>query len=163
MLRILKMLYDCKIKYILVGGLAINLYGIPRTTIDVDIMIELNNDNILNLINCFKANGFRFRQPIDEKKLIDKEYRKQLKEEKNVIVLTLENPNNPLEVLDFFIDNPIDFNKAYSRKKILKVDDFEIYIASIEDIVEIKKISNRPIDISDIENLKLLKEHEEEL
>ncbi|MFZ8846373.1 MAG: DUF6036 family nucleotidyltransferase [Candidatus Hydrothermia bacterium] len=163
MLRILKMLYDCKIKYILVGGLAINLYGIPRTTIDVDIMIELNNDNILNLINCFKANGFRFRQPIDEKKLIDKEYRKQLKEEKNVIVLTLENPNNPLEVLDFFIDNPIDFNKAYSRKKILKVDDFEIYIASIEDIIEIKKISNRPIDISDIENLKLLKEHEEEL
>ena len=147
MLRILKMLYDCKIKYILVGGLAINLYGIPRTTIDVDI----------------KANGFRFRQPIDEKKLIDKEYRKQLKEEKNVIVLTLENPNNPLEVLDFFIDNPIDFNKAYSRKKILKVDDFEIYIASIEDIIEIKKISNRPIDISDIENLKLLKEHEEEL
>jgi len=163
MLRILKMLYDCKIKYILVGGLAINLYGIPRTTIDVDIMIELNNDNILNLINCFKANGFRFRQSIDEKKLIDKDYRKQLKEEKNVIVLTLENPNNPLEVLDFFIDNPIDFNKAYSRKKILKVDDFEIYIASIEDIVEIKKISNRPIDISDIENLKLLKEHEEEL
>ena len=163
MLRILKMLYDCKIKYILVGGLAINLYGIPRTTIDVDIMIELNNDNILNLINCFKANGFRFRQPIDEKKLIDKEYRKQLKEEKNVIVLTLENPNNPLEVLDFFIDNPIDFNKAYSRKKNLKVDDFEIYIASIEDIIEIKKISNRPIDISDIENLKLLKEHEEEL
>jgi hypothetical protein len=163
MLRILKMLYDCKIKYILVGGLAINLYGIPRTTIDVDIMIELNNDNILSLINCFKTNGFRFRQPIDEKKLIDKEYRKQLKEEKNVIVLTLENPNNPLEVLDFFIDNPIDFNKAYSRKKILKVDDFEIYIASIEDIIEIKKISNRPIDISDIENLKLLKEHEEEL
>ncbi|MDT7879797.1 MAG: DUF6036 family nucleotidyltransferase [Candidatus Hydrothermia bacterium] len=163
MLRILKMLYDCKIKYILVGGLAINLYGIPRTTIDVDIMIELNNDNILNLINCFKANGFRFRQPIDEKKLTDKEYRKQLKEEKNVIVLTLENPNNPIEVLDLFIDNPIDFNKAYSRKKILKVDDFEIYIASIEDIIEIKKISNRPIDISDIENLKLLKEHEEEL
>jgi hypothetical protein len=163
MLRILKMLYDCKIKYILVGGLAINLYGIPRTTIDVDIMIELNNDNILNLINCFKANGFRLRQPIDEKKLIDKEYRKQLKEEKNVIVLTLENPNNPLEVLDFFIDNPIDFNKAYSRKKILKVDDFEIYIASIEDIIEIKKISDRPLDISDIENLKLLKEHEEEL
>jgi len=157
------MLYDCKIKYILVGGLAINLYGIPRTTIDVDIMIELNNDNILNLINCFKANGFRFRQPIDEKKLTDKEYRKQLKEEKNVIVLTLENPNNPIEVLDLFIDNPIDFNKAYSRKKILKVDDFEIYIASIEDIIEIKKISNRPIDISDIENLKLLKEHEEEL
>jgi hypothetical protein len=163
MLRILKMLYDCKIKYILVGGLAINLYGIPRTTIDVDIMIELNSDNILNLINCFKANGFRFRQPIDEKKLTDKEYRKQLKEEKNVIVLTLENPNNPIEVLDLFIDNPIDFNKAYSRKKILKVDDFEIYIASIEDIIEIKKISNRPIDISDIENLKLLKEHEEEL
>ncbi len=111
MLRILKMLYDCKIKYILVGGLAINLYGIPRTTIDVDIMIELNNDNILSLINCFKTNGFRFRQPIDEKKL------------------TLENPNNPLEVLDFFIDNPIDFNEAYSRKKILKVDDFEIYRA----------------------------------
>ncbi|MEO0225048.1 MAG: DUF6036 family nucleotidyltransferase [candidate division WOR-3 bacterium] len=163
MLRILKMLYDCKIKYILVGGLAINLYGIPRTTVDVDIMIDLNNENILNLISCFKANGFRFRQPIDEKKLINNEYRKQLKEEKNVIVLTLENPNNPLEILDFFIDNPIDFNKAYSRKKTLKIDDFEIYLASIEDIIEIKKISNRPIDISDIENLKLLKEHEEEL
>ena len=163
MLRVLKMLYYCKIKYILVGGLAINLYGIPRTTVDVDIMIDLNNENILNLINCFKANGFRFRQPIDEKKLISKEYRKQLKEEKNVIVLTLENPNNPLEILDFFIDNPIDFNKAYSRKKTLKIDDFEIYLASIEDIIEIKQISNRPIDISDIENLKLLKEHEEDL
>ena len=38
------MLYDCKIKYILVGGLAINLYGIPRTTIDVDICLLYTSD-----------------------------------------------------------------------------------------------------------------------
>ena len=39
------------IGYIVVGGLAVNLYGIPRMTYDIDILLDLDDKNIKSF--CF--------------------------------------------------------------------------------------------------------------
>jgi len=41
-----KSLADNKVKYLLCGGLAVNLYGIPRMTADVDLLIDWEKENI---------------------------------------------------------------------------------------------------------------------
>lgn len=44
--RIFHELNELMIDYLVIGGLAVNFYGIPRLTYDIDLMILLEPDNI---------------------------------------------------------------------------------------------------------------------
>lgn len=46
-----------KVSYVIVGGLVTIIYGRPRTTMDIDIIIS-QSDNFNILEKTFKANGF---------------------------------------------------------------------------------------------------------
>ena len=41
-LNLFKALEKHKVQYLLVGGLAMNLHGVPRTTMDVDLVLALD-------------------------------------------------------------------------------------------------------------------------
>ncbi len=43
------------IDYLVVGGLAVNLHGIPRMTYDIDLMILLDTENIMKLIKILQG------------------------------------------------------------------------------------------------------------
>jgi len=42
-----KQLNNQEIDYLIVGGLAVNLHGIPRMTYDIDLMVHLHHDRAL--------------------------------------------------------------------------------------------------------------------
>ena len=157
MRRLLKALYDCNIRYLLIGGLAINLHGIPRTTVDIDILLDLTEDNLKKFIQCMKNLGLKLKQPVDEDSILQETYRATLRMEKNVIVLTYENTQNPLEIIDFLIENPINFQHAYIRKEVLTANHYKINLAAIEDLITLKRASGRELDLADIENLQKLR------
>ena len=46
-----------KIQYLVVGGLAVVLYGISRTTYDVDLAVHLTTDNLERLAKALKQLG----------------------------------------------------------------------------------------------------------
>ncbi|MDI6819786.1 MAG: hypothetical protein QMC89_02630 [Candidatus Hodarchaeaceae archaeon] len=46
------------IDYVMVGGLAVNFYGIPRTTVDIDIILRIEEDEIPALVNFLSRNDF---------------------------------------------------------------------------------------------------------
>lgn len=46
-----------QVRYILVGGLAVELCGYSRTTHDVDILVEHEPDNLARLLGCLLAFG----------------------------------------------------------------------------------------------------------
>ena len=71
-----------------------------------------------------------------------------------VKVLIYINFKNPLEVIDFFIDLPVDFEEAFKKKNTLKVEDYEVYLVDIETLIKLKEKSKRKIDLSDAENLR---------
>ncbi len=154
MRRILRLLYLNKIRYLLCGGVAVNLYGVPRTTVDLDLILDLSHENLKNFILTIKNAGLTLKQPIDEKKILDLSFRESLIKEKGVKVLTYINLKNPLEVIDFFIDPPVDFEEAFKKKNTLKVEDYEIYLVDIETLIKLKEKSKREIDLSDAENLR---------
>lgn len=154
MRRILRLLYLNKIKYLLCGGVAVNLYGIPRTTVDLDLIIDLSYENLKNFILTMKNAGLTLKQPVEENKLFNSSYRESLIKEKNTKVLTYINLKNPLEVIDFFIDPPVDFEETFKKKTVLKVEDYEVYLVDIETLIKLKEKSKRNIDLSDAENLR---------
>lgn len=41
-----------KVDYLLIGGLAVSLHGVERATMDVDITVAMNPDNLAALIDA---------------------------------------------------------------------------------------------------------------
>ena len=73
-----------------------------------------------------------------------------------MIVFTWLNSTRPYEEIDVFLDNPMDFSLAFSRKTSLPLQDFTVHIASVPDLIELKRLAGREQDHSDIAALKRL-------
>jgi hypothetical protein len=56
MLNLLKDVFSSlqrhKVRYIVIGGIAAVLHGVPRATFDLDILIDANSDNAKNLLDA---------------------------------------------------------------------------------------------------------------
>ena len=131
------------------------MHGVPRYTADMDMMVDLEDkDNSLTLFEAMKEIGYVPKVPVSAEQFTQANNRKKWKEEKNMVVFSFVNHNKPIYIVDVFIENPIDFKKAYSNRRIDKVDDYEISVIPSEDLIFLKKLSNREQDRSDIESLK---------
>ena len=47
-LDLFRTLQEAGVRYVVVGGLALNLHGIERSTMDIDLAIALDDDNLLS-------------------------------------------------------------------------------------------------------------------
>ena len=50
-------LQKCEVRYILVGGLAVDYAGFHRSTMDVDIIIDADHDNVKKLLSVLERFG----------------------------------------------------------------------------------------------------------
>lgn len=155
---LLKALYDKKIRYLIVGGVAVNLHGVPRATFDFDLVISTDKSNIMSLLEVLGKGKYIPSLPEDPIHLADPEKVAYWIREKNVIAFSFFNEEHSHQVVDIILKHPLDFQEAFSRKVIKPVDDFELYLASIEDIIEMKRESARPKDMKDIEFLNRARE-----
>ncbi len=73
--RIFKEFNKLEIDYLVVGGLAVNLHGIPRMTYDMDLMISLDQENIKRVLKKLSEWGYRPKAPINPIDLLDEEKR----------------------------------------------------------------------------------------
>jgi len=156
--EVFKAFYQEKVKYLVVGGLAVNLHGVPRITYDIDIIISTDRDNVLSLNQTLKNLGYIPHLPVNPDDLADEKRRKDWIENHNMKAFSFHHQSRNSQVVDIVLDHPLDFTKAFKRSAIKKVDDIEIYVASIDDMISMKKASTRPKDLSDIEMLKEAKE-----
>jgi predicted nucleotidyltransferase len=49
LLTVCKRLNEKDVKYVLIGGFAVNYYGLPRATEDIDLLVDPSNENILKI------------------------------------------------------------------------------------------------------------------
>lgn len=139
-----------KIRFLIVGGLAVNLHGVPRVTQDIDIIASKDTTQILKMIDVLQQLGYISRIPVDPTGLADPEKVKDWKENKNMKAFSFYHSKDNYKVIDIVIDCPFDFESAYNRRVEFKVNDTSVPVASIDDIITMKQSSARPVDISDI-------------
>jgi hypothetical protein len=126
------------VKYLIVGGWAVGLYGHPRATKDIDVFIFNDKSNLERLGKAFNEFG---APPVD----ID-----YLGEKGNIIRFGV-----PPIAIDIINDaDGIDINDCYSRKKIIMADNIEIALISKEDLIINKKSTGRLSDLADAEKLE---------
>jgi Nucleotidyl transferase AbiEii toxin, Type IV TA system len=142
------------INYLLVGGLAINLHGVPRMTMDVDLVIALDSDNIAKLEACAKFLGLRPNVPVKLADLADAHKREALFKEKHLIALSLIGDKPETPTVDIVIHHPLDFKKAYQNKIERDISGTPVMLASIEDMITMKKAAGRAQDLADIVHLE---------
>jgi hypothetical protein len=145
-------------KYLVIGGVAIILSGYFRTTVDLDIFPELSEENLEKIITVVEKFGYVPRVPVKSRDLKNAEKRKDWIENKNMKVFSFIHPKEQLLTIDIMINPPIDFEEAYQRRQIVRIKDVDINVASIDDLIKLKKIASREQDKVDIAKLEVIKE-----
>jgi len=147
--KILKKLQNEKIEFYIVGGMALVLYGIPRTTLDIDIVIPADRKIIQKLFKIFKQERFKSEQE-DIFKIENPEY----------IVgqwITFSDEKGR-EMFDFFIEKEETFNLNLQKNiNYIEFGNLKLPVASLELIKKMKTETKREIDIYD---LKLIEDFE---
>lgn len=148
-----------QVRYILVGGLAMNLHGVPRMTMDVDIVLAMDDANLDLFIECADALQLLPVAPVQLLDLKDAGKRRDWVEHKHMIAFGLRNSTaKPPTIVDVLITPPIDIAAAFSRSVSKQVGDTKVQLASVEDMIQLKTATGRAQDKSDIEHLERLRD-----
>lgn len=156
-LAIFKKLNEKGIRYIVVGGIAVNLYGIPRMTYDVDLILDLEDENIKEFLQLLKGWGFKPKVPVDIMDFAKKEIRESWIKNKNMKAFNLVNTEWAISEIDIVIDSPVDYKKGHKRIKHIMLHDVSIPVISIDDLIKMKEKADRQQDRADVRYLRKLK------
>ena len=160
--EILKELFNCKIDYLIVGGLAVNLYGVPRVTQDIDIIIAFDKENICELNGVLKRLGYVPRLPgVDPEELADPIVRDDWIANKNLKAFSFYHTKDGYKAVDIVLVHPLDFAKSFQNKTTKKAQGIAINLVSLDDLIRMKSFSGRQQDLSDIELLKKIQQYRE--
>jgi hypothetical protein len=147
-------LNQASIKYMVAGGIAVNLYGIERATADVDIVLEREKRNLSKFIRVAKKLGLKPKIPVKLEDFIDPEKRKSWRMDKGMMVFSLYDPKNPFFLIDIFTEIPFDFDEVYRQRNRISFENIVIPVVPIKKLIAMKEESDRPQDRADVFYLK---------
>lgn len=155
--EILRSFQKQKVKYVIVGGIAVNLLGGMRSTADLDILAEMNDDNLKKIIKILTRRKYRVKQPVEPMKFADEQTRKDWIENKHMKAFNFYKEVG-LEEVDIIIESPVTFEEAKKNAIYIRVDNLRLPVISIDNLIRMKTKTSRAIDKLDIQQLKKIKQ-----
>jgi predicted nucleotidyltransferase len=135
--------------------LAVIAHGYMRMTMDVDLVIDLEHDNLLRALHALEKVGYKPRLPVAMEQFADIETRERWINEKRMLVFPLWNPaDEDGMVVDLFVKCPFDFSEEYAKAKWMELDGQKVPFVGLDCLLAMKKEASRPKDLADIECLK---------
>lgn len=110
--RVFKALEEQKIRYAVVGGVALVLHGVVRFTADLDLIVELEQENLTRFLRLMQDLGYQPRNPVDAQDLIDPKSRASWKREKGMVVFSFATQQPSMELVNVFIEEAIPFSEV---------------------------------------------------
>lgn len=152
-----KLLNEHGIRYVVVGGVAVVLHGHVRYTGDLDLVIDLSPAEARKAMQAMTDAGFTPRVPVRAVDFANPELRRSWIEDKNMVVFSMLDREAPPNVVDFFVQYPIDFSSLWERSVLFPLDTTTVRVAGIDDLIEMKQRAGREKDLQDISELLELK------
>jgi len=153
---IFKELNELGIDYLVVGGLAVNLFGVPRLTYDIDLMILLETENIRKLVNKITQWGYKPKIPANPMDFADESKRNTWIHEKGMKAFNFFSDHLPVGEIDIVINSPISYKTLKDRAVDIELQEVRIPVVSIHHLIELKLHAGRKQDLSDVEYLKII-------
>jgi hypothetical protein len=131
------------VKYLVIGGVAAILHGVPRATFDLDILIDPTPENGKKLLDALLEADLGTASLTDVQSLLANEIT-VFKDRVRIDVQT-RTPG-------------IDFQDAWNNRKTLNYQGQDFFVLSRDDLVKSKEAAGRQVDLSDVRLLKTLEE-----
>jgi len=142
--KLLKLLKENRVIFLVIGASAFPVYGYARATLDIDLFIKPDLKNIRKTIKALKEFGYDLVDlaPKDfmENKILIRQY-------------MVEADIHP------FVKG-VTFDEVWKNKIAAKYGDTEVYFPSLDDMIKMKKASGRPIDMEDLKYLLEIKKRQ---
>ena len=139
--KILKLLKEHKVVFIIIGATAFPVHGYSRATLDVDIFIKRERKNAEKTMNALKAFGYDMSDvTVDEilnKKLLIRQY-------------TTEIDIHP------FVKGAT-FETVWKNRVKAKIGNTFVWFVSLKDLIRMKRAAGRAKDLEDLKYLLKLK------
>ena len=143
-----------EVRYLLIGGVAVNLHGIGRLTADVDLMLALDAENLAKFVTAGEALGLKPVIPVALADVANAEKVQSWIEQKGMLALALRPPEKTAPTLDILVRPVVPFEEAYGRRVERSLGGAVVAVASIEDIIRLKTGTGRQKDEADIAALR---------
>ena len=132
---VFRSLSDHDVRYVVIGGVAAIVHGVPRTTFDVDLLIEPSEANVARLLAALEKAGIgtaALTTPHDV-----------LTHEITVFRDTIR--------IDVQTRTPgVSFEDAWERRERREVGKTLYWILSRADLIATKRAAGRPKDLEDV-------------
>lgn len=123
-----------RVRYVVIGGVAAILHGVPRMTGDIDIFIKSSHENAGRMLNTLRDLGYETSELVTPAGLTA------------VKMLMFENGIK----IDVMLKIPgVEFATAWANRQIQYIGDQEFYIISKEDLIASKLAAGRKRDLAD--------------
>jgi predicted nucleotidyltransferase len=137
---LLELLNSAGVRYLVLGGYAVNHYGHRRSTRDLDIWIATDSENASKVSRVLLEFGdFAVSQVKPSK----------FQKKGNLFIFGRE----PVRVDILTEATAIEFESSYVRRHVVVWDGLSVPLISFEDLKINKRGSGRAKDIADLENL----------
>jgi hypothetical protein len=153
---VLGALQDGDVRFVVVGGTAVILHGVPRTTADLDIVIDLEESNVRRLVAAMTRLGFYPRAPVPPTDLASAERRREWIEAKGMRAFTFQRPGRLLDEVDVIIDCPLAYAELMREARILEAGELRLPVASPRHLIQMKETTGRDQDAADADALRRL-------
>ena len=144
MLNLLKDVFSSlqrhKVRYVVIGGIAAVLHGVPRATFDLDILIDANHDNAKKLLDALLEAKLGTAAMTTAEELLSQEI--TIFKDRVRIDVQTSTPG-------------LKFEEAWKRRETMEYQNQQFFIASREDLIASKRASGRPVDLEDVRLLEL--------
>jgi hypothetical protein len=128
-----------EVRYLVIGGIAAILHGVPRATFDLDILIEATEANAERLLAALRSAGFATATMIDARRLLAMEitiFRDRVR-------------------IDVQTSTPgIRFEEAWKRRVTMEFRGQGFPVLSKLDLISSKRAAGRTKDLEDIRLLE---------
>jgi hypothetical protein len=136
----LKSLNRAKVRYLLIGGYAVNSYGYYRFTVDLDVWIAVDPQNAEKLSRVWQQFAGFPPDQVPPRIFLKMGGMFQFGREPSLIELVTK-------------ISGVEFEPCYARRSIRKIDGVKVSTISLADLKKNKKASGRLKDLADLENL----------
>ena len=137
-----------------------NLHGVPRMTMDIDLMLALDAENLSRFSESSAALNLQPVLPVLISDFLDPIKRADWINERHMLAFALRGSNPSMPTLDILINPVISYDAAYAQRLIRNVGDTQISLAHVNDLIAMKSAANRIQDQADILHLRKLSQDE---
>ena len=137
----IKLLNHHEVSYVLIGGIAVNIYGYHRATGDMGILYENSELNITRLKTAIINLGYDLEN---------------LKKQDFLAPTNIRLGEVPTTIDIINHTKGVDFTRVFKKAKTYRLDEFEIKVIDINDLIENKKALNTFKDLADAEALEII-------